>query len=278
MVDARTQAPKSLKPLLRWAGGKSLLLQRLEPFLPEDIGRRVYREPFLGAASLFLHVAPNRAVISDLNRHLIDCYRSVRDNPRAVWRNMRGHFQRDSSDYYYRVRNIYNQSRRSHAQAARFIYLNRTCFNGIFRVNQSGQFNVPYAYKNLPAFPRLAELISVGQALAKAQIRSETFVTALDAAKRGDFIYLDPPYPPLNGTSYFTHYTMDRFNDQDQEKLADVVRALDRRRCLVMLTNANTPRIRQLYKGFRIKTLNVTRFVTCKSHKHRVREAVICNY
>jgi DNA adenine methylase len=272
------QSGSPLKPFLRWVGGKRFLLDRLSKLVPHDLNKRVYREPFLGSASLYFHLAPRRAVLSDLNKPLIQCYRMIRDRPELVARYLRKHGEEDSPAYYYRTRDIYNLGIHSAAQAARFIYLNRTCFNGIFRVNTRDEFNVPYGYKASPVIPTVKDLRSIGAVLKHASLRASSYESALADAKSGDFLYLDPPYPPLNGTSYFTHYTMDRFNSYDQEKLSEHVGDLDRRGCLILLSNACTPQVKRHYKGFRQTTFDVRRFVTCKNRKHQVKELIISNY
>jgi DNA adenine methylase len=235
-------------------------------------------EPFLGAASMFLALRPERAHLADANQHLIRCYQAIRDKHEGVFRHLRHHVLRDCADYYYEVREAYNRLSPSAAQAARFLYLNRTCFNGIFRVNTRGEFNVPYGYKDDPVFPDRYLLGTVAEALRKAELVAADYEDSLAAAQTGDFLYLDPPYPPLNGTSYFTHYTKDRFGAADQETLAEWVSHLDQKGCLFMMSNADTRMIRRLYRYFHVARLPVTRYVTCKATKHRVGELVITNY
>jgi DNA adenine methylase len=271
-------AAEPLSPFLRWAGGKRQVLRQLRLFLPEDIENRHYREPFAGAAALFFSLSPKVATLSDANKHLIDCYQYVRESPGVVSNYLERHAQATSQRHYYTVREQYNSSAPSPEQAARFIYLNKTCFNGIFRVNQHGEFNVPYGWKVPPALPTREDLVRASKALRRATLRAEGFSTVLKDAREGDFVYLDPPYPPLNGTSYFTHYTADRFGELDQAEVARVAADLDRRGSSVLITNADTPAIRKRYRQFFMKRLSVTRFVTCKSKKHRVSELVITNY
>jgi DNA adenine methylase len=243
-------------PFLRWAGGKRQLRKVLLNFLPEDIGQRTYREPFLGGGSLFFALRPKTAILSDANEHLIRCYKFVRDEPSLVGRYLHSHSARDGEAYYYRVREEYNRSEFSAAQAARFIYLNKTCFNGIFRVNSKGKFNVPYGGKESPAIPSGSDLISIATILKNTSLKASSYEKALENASKGDFIYLDPPYPPLNGTAYFTHYTIDRFSVQDQTNLADRVNELDRGRCLFMISNADTPVIRRLYRKYELEAIS----------------------
>src|SRR5713101_1921658 len=223
-------APK-ISPFLRWAGGKQQLKRILLAFLPTDVRERTYREPFLGGGSLFFALRPRAAILSDANKHLIKCYEFVRDQPELVARYLRFHALKNTMAYYYRVREEYNNAEFSASQAARFIYLNKTCFNGIFRVNTKGEFNVPYGWKEPPSIPTAEILERASNALKHAVLVSQGFDESLQDAKRNDFVYLDPPYPPLNGTAYFTHYTTDRFTQSHQDRLSSVVRHLDQLGC-----------------------------------------------
>jgi DNA adenine methylase len=280
-AESSTKSLKSeqISPILRWIGGKRQLVSHLISFLPRDIEGRIYHEPFLGAGWLFFALRPEKAVLSDANVHLIQCYEFVRDSWEEVSKYLWKHLSQDSEDHYYKVRARYNSSSSSPDQAARFIYLNKSCFNGIFRVNQNGQFNVPYGWKKRPAIPDSSHLERVSCILRRASLSAQPFEHSLRGLSRRDFVYLDPPYPPLNGvTANFTHYTKDRFKVDDQLRLAGAVRELDERGCKFMMSNADTCQIRSLYKGFYISSLPVTRYVTCKSVKHRVSELVITNY
>jgi DNA adenine methylase len=274
----QSESVTKIKPFLRWAGGKTKLRRILLDFLPTDISKRTYREAFLGGGSLFFALQPSAAVLSDANGHLIKCYEFVRDQPTLVARYLRAHASKDTEAYYYRIRTVYNDSPFSAAQAARFIYLNKTCFNGIFRVNRKGQFNVPYGRKESPAIPDTTHLKSIAAALKKSSLLALPFERALENTSRGDVLYLDPPYPPLNGTAYFTHYTSDRFSVQDQKNLAERAHELDRGGSLLMISNADTPLIRSLYRKYEIVSLPVTRYLTCKSVRHKVKELIITNY
>ena len=269
---------KTGKAFLRWVGGKRNLVHRLIPFFPDDINLVRYHEPFAGAASVFFAIAPKVANLSDSNGHLIECYRQIRDNYKKVASYLRTHERRNSESYYAGVRDLYNRSVAGPSQAARFIYLNRTCFNGVFRVNTKGKFNVPYGDKPQPHFPSVVELSEISDALKKAKVFASDYEVALRKAKKGDFVYLDPPYPPLNGTACFTHYTADRFDEENQNRLADAVRRVHERGVRFLMTNADLPIVRSLYQQFSIHKLSVTRFVSCKGVRHRVGELVIRNY
>lgn len=196
----------SVSPILRWVGGKVKIVRRLLKFLPHDIDKRLYREPFFGAGALFFALQPKKAFLSDLNEQLIQCYRYVRDNPTGVSRYLQGHLAKASENYYYDIRDRYNRFSFSAAQAARFIFLNKTCFNGIFRVNREGKFNVPYGWKEPPHIPTCSKLKDISSVLQRSKLDALSYEKVLGNVSARDFFYLDPPYPPLNGTSNFSRY------------------------------------------------------------------------
>ena len=268
----------AIEPFLRWAGGKSRLITLLIQYLPDDISKRRYIEPFVGAGSMFLTLQPKRAFLSDANEHLINSYEYIRASPELIHLYLSQHAKRSCKAYYYQIRELYNRSKPSAAQAARFIYLNKTCFNGIFRVNRNGEFNVPYGWKEPPFLPTLHHLRLLSVALKGVKLVSCGYQEALRKTTSKDFIYMDPPYPPLNGTSNFTHYTADRFAENDQRQLAQLFSDLHSNGCKLMMSNADIPLIRSLYKEFNIYELSVVRCITCKNKKHRVSELVITNY
>lgn len=272
-------SPKErIKPLLRWAGGKTQLVTRLLNFVPSAVVNTRYWEPFLGGASLFFALQPSLAHLSDANEQLIDFYMEVCSNPNLVHRYSTELAGRNSRETYYAVREEYNRSVRSLRQAARFLYLNKHSYNGVFRVNRRGQFNVPYGERSRCVLPSREHLRVAGKALGAATLISCSYEKALVGVGQGDFVYLDPPYPPLNGTSNFTHYTVNRFSEADQRQLAEVFRTLDQTGAKVMMTNADIPLIRSLYRAYSLHPLLVTRYVTCKKKKHRVSELVVTNY
>jgi DNA adenine methylase len=246
--------------------------------VPKGLSERTYHEPFLGAASLFLAIRPDKAFLSDANPHLVSAYRTIRARPQEVARHLKRLAASDSSDRYYAIRDAYNEGSEAAIAAAQFVYLNRTSFNGIFRVNRAGAYNVPYGYKESPIFPSEDTLRSFSGRLKEATLRCLDYRKALGLARRNSFVYLDPPYPPLNGTSFFAHYTSDRFELDQQEEVAEVARRLVERGCLVMVSNADTPAIRRLYRSFSALRLDVTRSVSCKAEKHSVGELVLRSY
>lgn len=249
------------KPFLRWAGGKTRSIPFLEDYLPLNFSTiNNYYEPFLGAGSLFFHLKPRKAILSDNNEDLIGCYRAVKKNPDLISRYLNQHLEKSCEEYYYKMRRKYNNSKPSISKAALFIYLNKTCFNGIWRVNKKEEFNVPYGFKEPPYLPPKEDLRKASLSLSNAKLLHKDYREAVKDAKKGDFVYFDPPYPPLNGTSYFTHYTKERFTKEDHVKLALLAKKLTKRDCYVLISNADIPFIRSLYDGvFNICELEVTR-------------------
>jgi len=267
------------KPFLRWAGGKSRLVRHLLKYLPED-GFGDYWEPFLGSAALFFALAPQRAYLSDSNSDLIACYEQVRDKPGLVYRYLREHLSKTSEEHYYEVRRIYNKSAQSAAQAARFIYLNRAGFNGIFRVNRKGEYNVPYGHKEPPPAPSRKSLWAASKFLKNASLSDRSYDEALSdaAVKPGDLIYLDPPYPPVSKTANFTHYTASRFSTEDQERVGAIANRLRSHGCFVMISNTDIQSIRELYSGWNMYTLPVVRCIAADGSRHKVVDLVITSY
>lgn len=267
------------KPFLRWAGGKSRIVRHLIKLLPREAFRD-YWEPFAGAGALFFALAPVRAHLSDHNAKLVSCFRAVRDRPHLVSRHLEEHLSKTSEEYYYRIRNLYNKSESSVAQAACFIYLNRAGFNGIYRVNKKGEYNVPYGHKDPPPAPSRDDLLQASRLLQNSSLSSCSYEMTLSdrALKQGDLIYLDPPYPPLNETSYFAHYTASRFSWEDHEAVARVANEVRAKGCFVMISNSDVERIRDFYSGWHIHTLPVTRWIAANGARYKVAELIITSY
>ncbi|MCU0344648.1 MAG: Dam family site-specific DNA-(adenine-N6)-methyltransferase [Ignavibacterium sp.] len=266
------------KPFLKWAGGKVNIIHELVKYLPDDYKTRRYIEPFLGGGSMFFYLSPDKAIISDLNEKLINCYKQVRDNPKDVYSYLTDYQKNHSLDFYYKLREKYNKSSYSPKEAAQFIYLNKAGFNGIFRVNNKGEFNVPFNQKEVIGIPTLEHLNQASGLLKKAKLVFKDYKELLNIIEKNDFIYLDPPYPPLNGTAYFTHYTKERFNIEDQEALAEYAVKASKKGAKILISNASTAKIRSLYKEWDKNKLPVRRWITCKEKKHLVEELIIKNY
>ncbi|RPI52402.1 MAG: Dam family site-specific DNA-(adenine-N6)-methyltransferase [Acidobacteria bacterium] len=280
MAEARGQKAEgkgqnvAVRPLLKWAGGKRQLLPILRRFYPAQFNR--YWEPFLGSAAVFfdLHerglLGGREATLSDSNPDLIACYRSVRDCPDKVvdeLQHLAREHQRRGSDHYYEVRDLrFNPQRAalaasaksgdwiySPALAAMFIYLNRTGYNGLFRLNSAGAFNVPAGRYENPRICDEANLHRVSAALTQTGITlgQRCFDTIVDTARPGDFLYFDPPYAPLSRTARFTNYTAEGFDVDGQRRLRDAAIVLARRGCRVAVSNSTAPEIVELYEGSR---------------------------
>lgn len=270
----------SPKPFIRWVGGKSRLIPYLKKYLPPDISSiNTYFEPFLGSGSLFFELQPSKAVLSDINKELIDCYQAIKNNPNVVSKHLEEHISKSSKDYYYQMRQEFNSSKPSVRRAAMFIYLNKTCFNGIYRVNKKGEFNVPYGFKEPPFIPSEKNLEVIHSALKKAEVLYCDYTKIISRVGNEDFVYLDPPYPPLNGTSNFTHYTASRFSLEDHHKLCNFAKELASKECKVLISNASIPFIYSLYENdFNIYEMEVTRYVKTDGDRYKVKELAITNY
>ena len=264
------------KPPVKWAGGKGQLIPQFEPLFPKE-SYELYLEPFVGGGAVFFHLTPQRAVLIDSNDELINFYRVVRDHPEELLEDLRKH--KNDREYYYSVRAQDPQQLLPVERASRFLYLNKTGYNGLWRVNSKGKYNVPFGrYKN----PRIADrenLLLVSRALKNAEILCGDFGRVLDYAIPGAFVYLDPPYHPLSETANFTSYTPDAFGEEDQRRLAEVFRKLDLTGCLVMLSNSDTPFIRELYRGYDLRVVYAKRAINSRADGWGpVTELVIRNY
>ena len=281
-VAARIEhQPREAAPFVKWAGGKGRLLSQLRPLLPPGVDHMRHVEPFVGGGALFFSRRPERALLTDINPALVGTYTAIRDDVHGVIESLRRLAARHSKESYYRVRERYNRSPQisTSRRAAMFIYLNKTCFNGLHRVNRKGEFNVPAgSYKN-PRIVNEEALEAASDALRGATLRCTSFETLLENAKPGDFVYFDPPYEPVSATASFTSYAQDGFSQEDQARLRDVYKALDRRGCKLMLSNSDVPFIRKLYRDFQVDTVAAPRAINCNAKKRgKVSEVVVRNY
>jgi DNA adenine methylase len=261
-------------PFLKWAGGKASLLPELLKHVPARL--RSYHEPFVGGGALFFAIAPPRAVLSDLNGELIHCWQQVRDDALGVLDALSEHvYQRE---HFEQVRASEPSCLPAAGRAARFIYLNKTCFNGLWRVNRAGRFNVPFGRYHNPSFHHPALLLRASRALRGIDLLHAPFETALRRTSPGDFVYLDPPYDPVSETASFTSYTRDAFRWEDQERLAAACAALDARGVRFLLSNSATPRVRRLYRAFEKRLVRAPRHISCKGGgRGRVDELLVFN-
>lgn len=284
------------RPFLKWAGGKGRLLAQYQDFLPQDWSR--YHEPFLGGAALFFELQSQGAIrrslakpiaqgarLTDVNPDLVNVYRSVRDRLPDLIAQLEIHQRHHSKDYYYSLRAERNLP--SLERAARFIYLNKTCYNGLYRENSQGHFNVPMGrYKN-PSICNLELLTAASQALQGIELEQQDFSEVLHQAQtRQDFVYFDPPYHPLSPTSNFTSYSRSAFGRRQQEQLRDVCLGLAQRGVRVMLSNSDCEFVRDLYSeagvgqgAFWIHTVTAARAINSKSgSRGKISELLITSY
>lgn len=234
-----------MQPFLKWAGGKRWLFD--DNFVSNLPSFDRYIEPFLGAGAGFFSVRPRKAIISDVNRELINLYEVIRDRPRQIEKELEFHQHLHCSEYYYMVR---DQKMRGRIKAAaRFLYLNRTCWNGLYRLNRSGQFNVPIGTKTLVCLPS-DNFKLASELLSSATITACDFENTIAKAKRGDLVFIDPPYTVKHNMNGFVKYNEKIFSWADQVRLRDAVAAASARGASIVLTNADHASIRELYAGF----------------------------
>ena len=264
-----------VRPIVKWAGGKSQLLPELSRRLPNNFRR--YFEPFGGSAALLFHLQPSAATLADANDELMNCYRVVRDDVELLIADLCRH--ENEPGYFYATRAVDPASLDEIERASRFIYLNRTCFNGLYRVNKRGQFNTPFgAYSN----PRICDannLRAASAVLRDVELLDSEYQDVLALAEAGDFVYLDPPYVPVSVYSDFKRYTKNQFREEDHIALAGVFRDLDARGCLVVLSNSSTPLVHDLYDGFNVETVQARRLINRNAAgRGAVDEVIIRNY
>lgn len=268
--------PSGIKPFIKWAGGKSQLLPVLRKIIPDSFGS--YFEPFLGGGALFFDLGPSSAILSDTNAELINCYRIIKKTPQKLISALLK-FKINEKDFYaVRAQNPIKLS--SLDRAARFLYLNKTCFNGLYRVNKQGRFNTPFGhYKNANLVDE-ENLFKASHLLQDANIRCMDYYELLLAeARSGDFVYFDPPYLPIGKYSDFKRYTKDFFYEEDHKKLASLFGILDERGCKVLLSNSYHPTVVDLYKRYNIRIVQASRFINCKGDKRgAISEAIISNF
>lgn len=268
------------RPVLKWAGGKRRLLTQYEEHFPTEFGS--YIEPFFGGGAVFfwLHargdLAGKRIVLNDINPELINFYTVLQENWQELVERLRIHDKKHGPEYYYEVRGKDHRRMKPVNRAARLMYLNRTCFNGLYRVNSQGRFNVPMgSYKN-PLICDPEGLEAASKTLGDAELTLGSYLEAAGRAEPGDLVYFDPPYVPLNPTSNFTSYTRENFGQDDQVKLAETFRELAQRGVKVLLSNSDTPLVRELYEGFEQHEISAPRAINSKgSRRQRVTELLI---
>ena len=296
----KRDSSKGPKPFLKWVGGKTQLLPELEAHLPDDFAQtvRVYAEPFAGGGAFLFHLLsrglrPERIVINDSNPDLTNAWRVVQRNPGGLVESLK-RFESDyqklpdqtaKRSFYTGVRCSYNAGRSSDlsedvARAAELIFLNKTCFNGLYRVNSKGLFNVPFGKNANPAICDEPTIRAASAALVGVEILCADFVEVVKHAGPGWFVYFDPPYRPISATSAFCDYTQGGFGDEAQKRLADVCKSLDESGARWLLSNSDPPDgfFDELYRGFRIDHVQATRAINSKGDgRGKISEIIVSN-
>lgn len=269
------------KPVIKWAGGKSKVVNQLSKYIPERFNN--YHEPFLGGGALFFYlysmIKSNKkeAFLSDSVDELVNLYKIIRDDVDNLISISGKHVY--DEQYYYEVRAQDTSKLNNLQRASRFLYLNKTCFNGLYRVNRKGQFNVSFGSYDNPVIIDENALLNASIAFKLAELSIGDFSMVLDKAQKHDFVYLDPPYVPLSATSNFTGYTPGSFSAADHNRLREAFEELSLRGCYVMLSNSNTDYVRDLYYNCNIKTINVMRAINSDVTKRgAIKELLILSY
>ena len=273
----------SITPFVKWAGGKRQLLPQIKERMPEQYNN--YFEPFVGGGAVLFELLPTNALINDINKSLINAYRQIQNMPEEFLKAVKTldkEMWEDGKKYYYSLREHYNdklmKAEYDVELAALFVFINKHCFNGLHRVNGKGLFNVPYNNSRGVSADEKA-IIEISKYLQGIKILDGDFEDACRDAKKGDFVFLDSPYAPLNPTS-FESYTKEGFDVESHRRLANLFDELTARGCYCMLTNHNTDLINDLYgnKGYRIDVVSVKRMINSDASKRVGEEVIICNY
>lgn len=274
---------KLIVPFLKWVGGKRQLIPEIKKMLPKGIANRPYYEPFIGGGALLFDLQPKQAVINDYNEELINVYCVIRDNPNELIEDLKKH--KNTAEYFYEIRSLDRQPLFNNLtkveRASRIIYLNKTCYNGLYRVNNAGEFNSPFGkYKNPniinePVIKAVSKYLNLNQ----IQISNSDYEVILRDIPANSFVYLDPPYHPVSETSNFTGYIQGGWNESEQLRLRDVCNKLNANGVKFLLSNSASDFIKEIYSAYNIKTVQANRAVNSISSKRgQVNEFLICNY
>ncbi len=274
---------KLVVPFLKWVGGKRQLIPEIKNILPKGVSNRLYYEPFIGGGALFFDLQPKYAIINDYNEELINVYRVIRDKPNELIEDLKKH--KNTAEYFYEIRAVDRQPNFNNLtdvkRASRIIYLNKTCYNGLYRVNNAGEFNSPFGkYKN-PNIVNEPVIKAVSRYLnsAKVQIFNDDYEVILRDIPTNSFVYLDPPYHPISESSNFTGYIQGGWNEKDQLRLRDVCNILNSKGIKFLLSNSASNFIKEIYSGYNIHIVQANRAVNSDSSKRgQVDEFLISNY
>lgn len=276
---------KNVKPFLKWVGGKGQLLNQFEALFPVKYNN--YFEPFVGGGAVYFSLSPNRAHINDINQTLVQTYINIKTDVEKLITDLKSLEQdflvKDAEGrkvMYYDIRTRYNQLESdAFERSLYFLFFNKTAFNGVYRENSKGGFNVPIGSYTNPKIVDEDNLRLVSKALSKTTITNKSYFDAVAKAKSGDFVYFDPPYHPLSETSSFTSYSKDAFSKDDQVNLRDLFIELDRKGVYVMLSNSSAPFIQEIYSGYNQVPVFASRMINSKGDKRgKISEVVVLNY
>lgn len=280
VVESRTNANFAApRPFIKWAGGKRQLIDEIISSFPANYGR--YFEPFIGGGALFFAIQPDNAYISDINPELVNLYNVVKNDVNSLIKDL-GRYKNTEDDFY-KVRNLDRKSSYKKyskiRKASRFMFLNKTCYNGLYRTNSEGHFNVPFGFYKSPNIIDKQNLELCSELLKKTEIVLATFLAIENKIKTGDFVYFDPPYMPISKTSSFTKYYKDDFDVDAQFELKELCDRLTRKGVYFMLSNSHSELILNLYKQYNIKKIRAIRAINCKAAKRgAIDELIITNY
>lgn len=271
---------KKSQPFIKWVGGKRQLIGELKSRMPKKYNR--YIEPFIGGGALFFELQAKNAIINDYNQELVNLYKVVRDSPIELLEDLAKH--KNESEYYYEIRLLDRDEKKFKKltkiqRASRFIYLNKTGFNGLYRVNSRGEYNVPFGrYKN-PNYINRENILACSELLKDSEILNGDFEAIKPKIQRGDFVYFDPPYVPLTPTASFTGYTKIGFDEDMQIRLRDLCNYIDEIGAYFMLSNSYTDLILELYDGYKIHTVKATRSINSRGDQRgKIKEVIVTNY
>lgn len=274
------------KPFLKWVGGKGKLAPQLKTYTPKKYN--TFYEPFVGGGALFFYCMPAKAFINDINKTLMGAYKNVRDNPEQLidclskmQKNYYSNGKETRKQVYYEARHKFNTINNPEKveKSCLLIFLNKTCYNGMYRENSQGEFNVPFGDYKQPLICDERTILSDSKVLQQTNITSTSFEDAVSTAQEEDFVYFDPPYYPLTKTANFTDYSEFGFEENDQIKLKELFDDLTKRGSFVMLSNSNAPFIKELYRDYRQEKVLANRAINCKADgRGKIEELVILNY
>lgn len=282
MERKRLSKNKLIRPVIKWVGGKRQIIKQIAPYIPPTFS--TYYEPFLGGGAVLLALQPKKAVVNDINSELMNLYVVIKDNVEDLITDLKKH--KNEADYFYQIRELDRQKDKYQnltpiQRASRIIYLNKTCYNGLFRVNKTGEFNTPFGHYKNPNIVNGATLRAVSDYFNTAEIDffCGDFAESLQKVKKDDFVYLDPPYDPLSDTANFTGYSRGGFGQIEHIRLKELCDRLNEKNVKFLLSNSATDFIKELYQEYRIEVVQASRLINSKADKRgEINELLIMNY